>query len=317
MRPPPRPRAPERPRPAPAASSASPAGSGRRAAGAARSAGSARSAASPARPRPVASAPERGPRPVPAPAARDPRVSTAMADRLAERSAMRRHRSWRTALVVVLLVGLVGGAGWVVGWSDLLALDAEEVTVTGADVPVVDGERVHEIALGAAGTPLLRLDTAGMAAEIRSLRGVKDVTLARSWPHGLGVVVVAREPVAAVPDGTDYVLLDDEGVRLGRRAGVPEGLPVVSVPLEKESARALQAALAVVAALPPGLSARVEQVSARTQDDVETVLRDGLSIRWGGADRLPLKVEVVRTLRAVGGDVAVIDVSSPELPVTR
>ncbi|MEG3614844.1 cell division protein FtsQ/DivIB [Isoptericola haloaureus] len=244
-------------------------------------------------------------------------MSTTMAERRAERSAMRRHRSWRTVLVVVLVLLLAGGAGWVVGWSDLLALEADEVAVTGADSSVVDGERVHEIAVAAAGTPLARLDASGMAEEIRGLRGVKDVALERSWPHGLQVSVVAREPVAAVPDDGDFVLLDDEGVRLGRRGAVPEGLPVVSVPLEQESVRALRAALAVVAALPPGLAARVETVSARTQDDVETVLRDGLSVRWGGAERLPLKVEVVRTLRQVGGDVAVIDVSSPELPVTR
>ncbi|WP_277212809.1 cell division protein FtsQ/DivIB [Isoptericola croceus] len=244
------------------------------------------------------------------------RVSSTMADRLAERSAMRRHRSWRTVVAVVLVAALVGGAGWVVGWSDLLALESGEVTVSG-EGSTVDADAVRALVVAAAGTPLLRVDTAAMQSEILALRGVKDVTVQRSWPRGIDVVLTAREPVAAVPDRGRYVLLDAEGVRVGTRKAAPNSLPVVSVPLDDESAGSLRAALAVVAALPAELAVEVEQVSAQTQDDVETVLRDGVSVRWGGQGSLALKVEVVQTLREVAEDAGVIDVSSPELPVTR
>jgi cell division protein FtsQ len=40
-------------------------------------------------------------------------------------------------------------------------------------------------------------------------------------------------------------------------------------------------------------------------------------VRWGGQERLELKVEVVRSLRKLADGADVIDVSSPDLPVTR
>jgi cell division protein FtsQ len=238
-----------------------------------------------------------------------------MADRLAERSAMRRHRSARTVLLALLGVLLVGGAVWAAGWSDLLALDPEDVTLSG-EASTVDVEAVRDLVLDESGTPLPRLDTTSLREQILAMDGVKDVAVTRAWPRGVAVALVARVPVAAVPDDGGYVLLDDEGVQVGTRSKAPKKLPVVSVPLDG-SADSLRAALAVVGVLPPKLAAEVEQVSARTGDDVETVLRDGSSVRWGGQDRLELKVEVVRSLRKVAKDASVIDVSSPEMPVTR
>jgi cell division protein FtsQ len=238
-----------------------------------------------------------------------------MTDRLAERSAMRRYRSWRTVLAAVLVVGLLGGAVWAAGWSDLLALDPAEVSVTG-EGSTVDADAVRDVALAASGTPLPRVDTAAMHTEILGLRGVKDVEVRRSWPRGLTVTLTARVPVAAVPDGDRYVVLDAEGVQVGSRSSAPRRLPVVYVPLDGDP-DVLSAALAVVAVLPPKLAAQVEQVGATTQDDVETVLRDGATVRWGGQERLELKVEVVRSLRKLADGADVIDVSSPDLPVTR
>ncbi|PFG42853.1 cell division protein FtsQ [Isoptericola jiangsuensis] len=243
------------------------------------------------------------------------RVSTTMNDRLAERSAMRRHRSWRTVLVAVLVAALLGGAVWAAGWSDLLALDPAEVSVTG-EGSTVDADAVRDVVLAAAGTPLPRVDTSAMSAEILALRGVKDVAVRRAWPQGVTVELTARVPVAAVPDGGSYVVVDAEGVRVATRSSAPRRLPVVSVPLDGDP-DVLEAALAVVAVLPPKLAAQVEEVGATTQDDVETVLRDGTTVRWGGQERLELKVEVVRSLRKLAGDATVIDVSSPDLPVTR
>ncbi|HWV77438.1 MAG TPA: FtsQ-type POTRA domain-containing protein [Isoptericola sp.] len=243
-----------------------------------------------------------------------PRVSTAMADRLAERTAMRRHRTWRRVLAWLLALVLVGGLAWVALWSPVLALEKADVTVSGAG-RYVDEDRVREIAEAPDGTPLPRLDTVAMREEVLGLRGVKDVRIARAWPHGLAVEITSRVPVAAVPDGDRLALLDSSGVRVATRDAAPKGLPQVDVPLD--DALALQAALHVLAALPAKLAGQVEHVSADTQDAVETVLEDGTTVRWGGSSDLPLKVEAVRTLRKLDEGARTIDVSSPELPVTR
>ncbi|MFI2104692.1 cell division protein FtsQ/DivIB [Isoptericola sp. NPDC019693] len=241
-------------------------------------------------------------------------MSTAMADRLAERTAMRRHRTWRRVLAWVLSLALVGGLAWVALWSPVLALEKADVTVSGAG-RYVDEAAVREIAQAPDGTPLPRLDTVAMREQMLGLRGVKDVRIARAWPHGLTVELTPRVPVAAVPDGDRLALLDPSGVRVATRDSAPKGLPQVDVPLD--DALALQAALHVLAALPAKLSGQVEHVSADTQDAVETVLEDGTTVRWGGSSDLPLKVETVRTLRKLADGARTIDVSSPELPVTR
>ncbi|MFE7407884.1 cell division protein FtsQ/DivIB [Isoptericola sp. NPDC057559] len=243
-----------------------------------------------------------------------PRVSTAMADRLAERTAMRRHRAWRRVLAWVLAVVLVVGLGVAALWSPVLALEKAQVSVSGVDQYVDEGA-VREIVEAPDGTPLPRLDTVSLREQVLRLRGVKDVRIARSWPHGLAVEVTPRVPVAAVPDGDGLALLDSSGVRVATRGSAPQGLPQVDVPLD--DALALQAALHVLAALPPGLAKQVEQVSADTQDAVTTVLDDGTTVVWGGSSRLALKVEAVRTVRKLDDGARTIDVSSPELPVTR
>lgn len=241
-------------------------------------------------------------------------VSTAMADRLAERSAMQRHRAWRRVVAWVLALVVLAGLGVAAFWSPVLALEPEDVVVSG-EGETVDPDAVRDVVEAAAGTPLPRLDTVAMREQILDLHGVKDVSLTRAWPHGLRVALTARVPVAAVPDGGEYVVLDSEGVRLGTRSAAPAGLAEVAVPLD--DALALQAALHVLAALPPGLEAAVEQVSARTQDAVETVLDDGTTVRWGSSSEMALKIEAMRTVRKLDDTATTIDVSSPELPVSQ
>jgi len=237
-----------------------------------------------------------------------------MADRLAERTAMRRHRAWRRVVAWVLSLALVVGVAVAALWSPVLALEKADVTVSGAD-EYIDLAAVREIVEAPVGTPLPRLDTVSLREQVLDLRGVKDVRIARVWPHELSVELTPRVPVAAVPDGDELALLDSAGVRVATRDAAPKGLPQVDVPLD--DALALQAALHVLAALPAKLAGQVEHVSADTQDAVQTVLEDGTTVRWGGSSDLPLKVEAVRTLRTLDPDARTVDVSSPELPVTR
>jgi len=229
---------------------------------------------------------------------------------------MRRHRMLRTAGRWTAGGVAVATLAWLVLFSPVLALDTRKVEITGQG-STVDVAQVRALIAPADGVPLPRLDTVGLRSEILGLDPVGDVRISRVWPHGLHVALTAREPVAAVPVEGGLALVDPEGVRVGTAAEAPEGIPVIDVGLDDEDAAALQAALHVVAGLPPELLAEVAEVSAATRDDVRTTLGSGQVVKWGSDARITLKVAVVQTLRQAAPDARVFDVSSPHLPVTR
>ncbi|WP_245885605.1 cell division protein FtsQ/DivIB [Xylanimonas oleitrophica] len=229
---------------------------------------------------------------------------------------MRRHRMWRAAGIWTATLAVAGGLGWVAFFSPVMALDPQEVTVTGQGT-TVDVAQVQEVVARQAGVPLPRLDTVRLRDEVLGVGGVKDVRVARAWPDGLTVALVSREPAAAVPVEGGFVLVDLEGVQVGGLPEPPEGMPLVHVPLGEDDAPVLQAALHVVAGLPSHLAAEVTEVGAETRDDVRTRLASGQEVRWGDDSRMAYKVVVVERLRQADPEAGTYDVSSPDLPVTR
>ncbi|WP_372594839.1 cell division protein FtsQ/DivIB [Actinotalea sp.] len=251
---------------------------------------------------------------------RAPVVSTGSAARFAERTAHRR-RLLRDRL---LLAGggsiVLAALAWLLLASPVLALHVDEIAVevegTGT---TVDPAAVLAVAQSLVGTPLPRLDTVAVRRDILDVPGVRAATVTRVWPHGVQISVVARDPVAAVPaeDG-GLVLVDQDGVQVGRTETAPEGLPVISVPLDGDT-RAMTAVLVVLQQIPEELAAEVQAVAASNRDAVTLTLRDGAVVEWGSADESALKARVLTTLRAApsSAGVRVFDVSAPTLPITR
>jgi cell division protein FtsQ len=235
-------------------------------------------------------------------------------ERASARARARRRRTARVAFTIAT-VAVVVWAGW---FSPLFALDGGklDVAVTGQSVDAAD---VRAALLPFVGTPLPRLDPGAMAAAVEGLGGVRTATVTRAWPDGVGVVVVARVAIAAIPaEGGAYVIVDAEGVTLGQPIVDPGVLPVVSVPVGPEYARALRAVVAVLGALPTDLRQRIQSAGAQTEDTVQFTLGDGTVVVWGSADDAALKAEVVLTLLDSGSfTAATIDVSAPTLPVTH
>lgn len=238
------------------------------------------------------------------------------AARFTERAGVRRRLRRRRVLLGLGGLVALAAAGGALFASPLLALRTTEVVIVGAGT-VVDPGAVMALVDPHAGTPLPRLDTVGLRRQILVVPGVREAQVARVWPHGLRITLVSREPVAAVPDGTEFALLDSEGVAVGTAEQPPAGLPVVSVPLE--APRALTAVLTVLRQLPADLAAEVVTASADSQDTVRLELSDGALVEWGSADQTALKIRVLQTLRAAEASrgAAVYDVSAPTMPITR
>ncbi|MFF3064371.1 cell division protein FtsQ/DivIB [Oerskovia sp. NPDC057915] len=245
-------------------------------------------------------------------------VSTGMADRLAEKAAMRRHLLRNRILGWAAAVLAVVAGVWVVLFSPLLGTDPAKVEISGEGT-VIDVAQVEQAVARVDGVPLPRVDTIGLRDAILDLNGVRDVRILRVWPDGLSVTLESREPVAAVPHEGAFALLDRDGVQVATVDAVPDGLPEIGVTLDEKGARSLHAARIVLNALPPELRAEVAEVTAPTQDAVTMTLRDGAVVEWGNEEDAALKVRVLQALRALPENqgVTLFDVSAPTMPISR
>jgi cell division protein FtsQ len=251
-------------------------------------------------------------------------VSTRSAERFAERAKAARNLARRQVALVVGGALVLLGLGYLVLFSPAFALDPSRTTVTGAGT-VVAVDQVAAVVAKHAKTPLPRLDVGALRSEVLQVPGVREATVSRSWPRGLTITLVSREPVAAVPEKDapagvttpGFALLDQDGVQVGRVGAPAADLPVVTVPVEQP--RTLQAVLTVLRQLPADLVAQVGGVSANTPDTITMTLRDGVTVEWGSADETALKSAVLKALRAspAAAGTHTIDVSAPRLPITK
>lgn len=242
----------------------------------------------------------------------------ATAERFAERTRVRRRLTRRRVVWSAVGVVAAGLVGWVTFFSPVLALDVAQVQVVGQGT-VVDPATVLTVVAEHDGTPLPRLDTVELRRRVLDVPGVRAAEVARDWPHGLRITLVSREPVAAVPAPEGFLLLDVEGIQVGRSTEPPAGLPVVDVPADDPDARAMTAVLAVLESLPPELAGQVAGAGAASEDTVSLTLADGARVEWGSAEQSALKARVLLTLRAAPASAAaaVFDVAAPTMPITR
>ena len=170
----------------------------------------------------------------------------------------RRIRRIRRALIVVLVVALLAAAGWLVGFSSVLA--TERVAVSGTRLLTVDG--VKTAAAVPIGLPLARQDTTAIAERVASLAPVDTVTVDRSWPNTVSIKVVERTPLVAV-EGRGRL---SAGGPHRRRASRPSSLlptGVVEVGIDQRQRRAAADAGTIAAALPTALRDQVATIDRR------------------------------------------------------
>ena len=222
--------------------------------------------------------------------------------------------------MVVLVV--LGGLGWLVGWSDAFAVQEVRVEAGGGEQAddetgdVVAADDVIEAADVAMGTPLIRLDTDGIADRVADVPEVADVVVHRSWPSAVTLEVTARTAVATVPDGEDtWWQVDADGVLFGVDTSRPEGLTVLRAELDDEAAPKRAAGVAVLGELSAEIVDRVREIHVESPADIRLELDDDIEVRWGTADDTPRKAAVLAALMAEQEDLPdVYDVSAPEAP---
>jgi cell division protein FtsQ len=231
--------------------------------------------------------------------------------RFSERARQRRARSARPWLVALGVAALLAAAAGVVYATPLLGM--ADIRVTGARL--VTADEVRAAARVTPGTPLARVDLDGVARRVGGLLPVSRATVSRSWPHTVVVHVVERTPVAVVPVGPRYAVVDRTGTVFDWASGPPSGLPVLKLHTPGRGDPATRAALTVLAALPSELRAAMGALVADAPARIRLELRDGHQIVWGDATQNDAKARVALTL--LGSGQKITDVSAPSVVTTR
>ncbi len=245
--------------------------------------------------------------------------------RIGVRRAASRKRLWWAALAVAVVLVAVGVLA-VLG-SPWFAVDT--VTVTGN--VYTDADELAAVVDDLRGTPVLRVDTAEVEAQLEAIPWVQAARVSTSFPDSASIEIRERTPVASMlGEDTRSRVLDADG----RVLAVIEGQPVALVWISGEGTLDLSAgefapigyssAASLVTKLTPTIRSRVESLVV-TPDGSDLVLvltspSGPIEVRFGSAigDNAQIEklVRLERKLADVGDDpVSVIDVSTAEVTV--
>lgn len=243
----------------------------------------------------------------------DPRISRRR--RAIQRSRRRRVLAW------VATIAATGAFTWVAFWSPLLAVD--EVKVVGAEhVSATDVAR-------AAGLDpsdnLLLVSTESVASEVEELAWVASAKVDRKLPGTVRVKIVERNPRVVLATAYERWLLDARGHALARATGDADHLPVLAAAAVAEVSEGVRVgepevrdALTALRSLSPRIRRQVAAVLAPSSERITFSLHDGTQVRFGAAESLDAKNEVLQVLladlRQEGRTGGYIDIRVPTSP---
>jgi len=225
-----------------------------------------------------------------------------------------RRRKLRTALPWLVAGGVLAVAGlgtWVVYGTAALGVD--EVRVTGTDL--LTPFEVSQVVDVSPGTPLARVDLAGVRQRVAALAPVDRVTVTRQWPGTLVVAVQERVAVAAVPQGRRYLLVDRTGVAYHTESRRPSHLPLVRLADPRPDDLTTRSAMEVLGALTDELRAQLTELVVEAPARIRLQLRRDREVVWGDSTESVTKAKVATLLLARKG--RTIDVSAPDVVTIR
>lgn len=229
--------------------------------------------------------------------------------RLAVRRRSQRRRRWLRWLWLGLVLAVLAGLVYLVGFSPVLAV--ARVEISGTDV--LSKKEVSQAAGVELGTPLVRVDVGGIAERVAGLPPVAEVSVTRQWPDQVTIAITERTSRLAIASGTGYLIADASGVVFDTATSRPKGLVLVEA--NPRDQQALADAGVVFSSLSEQTAKQVTAVLARGRDSLSLRLGNGARVFWGSAEQSELKSEVLDALLEQGG--TVFDVSAPAHPTRR
>jgi cell division protein FtsQ len=227
----------------------------------------------------------------------------------------RRRARLKLVGAALACLALLGGAWLWVRDSSLVAVQRVSITgVSGTDA----GQIRSALTLAARNMTTLDVRLGALRTAVAPYPVVQDLRVSTQFPHGLRIEVVEHLPVGAVTAGGRSVAAASDGTVL---RDVPTGalpaIPMGSLPggSRVTDPSALQA-LALLAATPQRLLAKISQVTTSPPHGLVAQLRSGPSVYFGDDSDLAAKwvaaTEVLGDSSSAGA--SYIDVTDPARP---
>jgi cell division protein FtsQ len=211
----------------------------------------------------------------------------------------------KRSLIAGLVLALLAGATYVLGYSNLFTVSSVEVI--GSNRPLNTGI--------VKGQKLARVEPRAMATELEKLDWVKSAEISRNWINGKVVVeLTSRIPIAT---------FENKVIDSSASSFVPQGIrPGGLIQIQAANLEAAKKGVEFLTQLPEELKSSLTVVKVRSTGALVLITQNNgkdIEIRWGSNSENELKLKVYRALITLpeNADIKRVDVSAPIAPIVK
>jgi cell division septal protein FtsQ len=211
----------------------------------------------------------------------------------------------KRSLVVGLVVALLAGEAYVLGYSTLFTVSSVEVI--GSTRPLNTGITK--------GQKLARVEPRAVATKLEKLDWVRSAKISRNWINGKVVVeLTSRTPIATFENR----VIDSMGASFVPQGRRPEGLILIQAANLEDAKEGVK----FLTQLPEELKSSLTVVKVRSTGALVLISQNNgkaIEIRWGSDSENELKLKVYKALIALpeNADIKRVDVSAPLAPIVK
>jgi cell division septal protein FtsQ len=211
----------------------------------------------------------------------------------------------KRSLIVGLVVAVLAGATYVLGYSTLFTVSSVEVI--GSNRPLNTGI--------VKGQKLARVEPRGIATQLEKLDWVRSAEISRNWINGKVVVeLTSRTPIATF----ENKVIDSSASSFVPQGKRPEGLIQIQAANLDDAKRGVK----FLTQLPEELKSSLTVVKVRSTGALVLISQNNgkaIEIRWGSDSENELKLKVYKALIALpeNADIKRVDVSAPIAPIVK
>lgn len=245
----------------------------------------------------------------------------------AEKLQRRQRRRRRVAILLVTLVVLVIGlaASWLFWFRDSSFVAIEQIRVEGLRELEDEGEagEIEQAArLSVGQMTTLNASDAELEEDLAGFSRVSDSTIETDFPNSATVVISVRGDGSVLGEGSQALLIADDGTILGSAEGVEGDLPVLSGDRPPAGATRLEGRQLGEAIVLGAVPAELRPFVAGASDGekgIQVELTNGLTLIFGDDSDASAKWRAAASVIADPGlsGATEIDLSYPKRPAVR